>query len=148
MRRGLSAAGLTLMAILAAQTMSAQMANAMSTYTWNKRPLVVFAPNDQSADLVRQRAIVAAARGGLAERDMVVVTVVGDTVATELGAGPSQSASALRARYGVARTAFRALLVGKDGGVKLASGAPLTSAALFGEIDKMPMRIDEMRRRK
>ncbi len=123
-------------------------AGAMSTYTWKKRPLVVIAPDEQSADLASQRAIVTAARGGFAERDMVVVYIVGENVKADLGASPGQSASALRARYGVARTAFRVLLVGKDGGVKLSSAAPLAAGTLFGEIDKMPMRVDEMRRRK
>jgi hypothetical protein len=40
------------------------------------------------------------------------------------------------------------LLVGKDGGVKLSSSSPLSASTLFGTIDAMPMRIDEMRRRK
>ena len=124
------------------------VANAMSAYTWKKRPLVVIAPADDNAELARQRGIIASARAGFAERDMVIVYVVGDTVSVELGGLPSQSASALRARFGVGKGAFRVLLVGKDGGVKLSRAAPLGSGALFGEIDAMPMRIDEMRRRK
>jgi Domain of unknown function (DUF4174) len=123
-------------------------ADAMSTYTWKKRPLVVIAPDDANPELARQRSVIAAARSGFAERDMVIVTVIGDSVSADLGSTPGQSAKALRARYGVSQSGFRALLIGKDGGVKLSSGSPISAATLFGEIDAMPMRVDEMRRRK
>lgn len=122
-------------------------ASAMSVYRWKKRPLVVFAADEGAGQLAGQRAIVAGDRAGFAERDMVVVWVVGDQVAAEFGAGPGLDAKALRARYGVAPAAFRALLIGKDGGVKLTATEPLTAKRLFGEIDSMPMRQQEMRRR-
>jgi hypothetical protein len=122
-------------------------ASAMSAYTWKKRPLVVFAPSSSDAALARQKAIVASSRAGMAERHMVVVYVVGDSVSADLGAGPGMGAGALRARYGVSAGAFRAVLVGKDGGSKLSSGSPLSAGTLFATIDAMPMRRDEMRRR-
>ena len=123
-------------------------AAAMSGYLWKKRPLVVFAPSEGNASLAQQRASVAGNRGGFAERDMVIVYVVGDTVSTDLGTDPGLSASALRSRYGVSSGSFRAVLVGKDGGSKLSSGSPFSSGTLFSTIDAMPMRADEMRRRK
>lgn len=122
-------------------------ADAMSAYRWSKRPLVVFAPDAGNAALASQRGIVAGSRGGLIERAMVIVYVVGDRVTSELGGGPGMSAQALRARYGVSRGAFRAILVGKDGGAKLSSSAPLAAGTLFRTIDAMPMRAQEMRRR-
>jgi len=125
----------------------ASQADAMSAYRWSKRPLVVFAPDAGSAALATQRGIVAGSRGGFAERAMVIVYVVGDRVTSELGGGPGMSAQALRARYGVSRGAFRAILVGKDGGAKLSSSAPLAAGTLFRTIDAMPMRAEEMRRR-
>lgn len=122
-------------------------AMAMSVYAWRKRPLVIFAADAQSPALATQRAIVESARAGFIERDMVVVYVIGDAVTSDLGSGPGIGAAAMRSLYGVPATAFRALLVGKDGGVKLSSSAPLTAKALFTEIDGMPMRREEMRRR-
>jgi hypothetical protein len=53
----------------------------------------------------------------------------------------------LRSRFGATRAAFRVVLVGKDGGTKLAQSSPILPDALFGAIDAMPMRRDEMRRR-
>ena len=40
--------------------------------------------------------------------------------------------------------AFRVRLIGKDGGEKLDSAAPVSAAALFALIDAMPMRRAEM----
>lgn len=137
----------TAVAGLALMLPVAREASAMSGYRWKKRPLVVFAAGDGDVALVRQRAIVATDRSGMAERDMVIVWVVGKSVTADGAGGPGLSADAMRRRYGVGTTAFRALLVGKDGGVKISSGAPLSSATLFATIDAMPMRRDEMRRR-
>jgi hypothetical protein len=121
-------------------------AEAMQAYQWKKRPLVVFAPNDDHVALSAQRAVVMAHRGGFAERDVVVIYVVGTSVTGELGPGPGLSAEALRSRFGVPADVFRVVLIGKDGGSKLSSGAPLSVKALFGTIDAMPMRRQEMRR--
>jgi hypothetical protein len=127
--------------------LTGDVAVAMSAYIWKKRPLVVFAPASGGSALDAQRAIVAGNRAGMAERHMVVVYVIGDSVSSDLGGGPGMSASALRSRFGVSAGAFRAVLVGKDGGSKLSSSSPLSAGTLFSTIDAMPMRRDEMRRR-
>lgn len=134
-------------AVLAMVTSWSVAAEAMNGYRWKKRPLVVFAGSATDPSLARQRAVVAANRAAFAERDMVIVYVVGDDVSSDLGGGPVLSASAMRARYDVGGAAFRAVLVGKDGGVKLTSSKPLGDGVLFSTIDVMPMRRDEMRKR-
>ena len=60
--------------------------------------------------------------------------------------GDGAEAAALRRRLDLPATRFRAVLVGKDGGAKLASDAPIPPQKLFATIDAMPMRRDEMRR--
>jgi hypothetical protein len=122
-------------------------ATAMSNYRWKYRPLLVFADSASSAALAQQRGIVAASRAGLADRNVVLVWVIGDVVSSELGPKPELGASALRARFGVATGSFRAVLVGKDGGAKLSHPTPLGARRLFATIDAMPMRQDEMRRK-
>jgi hypothetical protein len=138
---------LILAAMVVASESGLEAAEAMSTYKWKYRPIVVFADSDDNANLAAQRRILTNNRAGFAERNMVVVLVVGDNVSAELGPEPHQSAAALRSRYGVTSNAFRAVLVGKDGGLKLSSSAPLSAAKLFATIDAMPMRRNEMRRR-
>jgi hypothetical protein len=121
-------------------------ADAMSRYRWKNRPVVVLAGAGGDAALAEQRRIFAGNRARLAERDIVVVWVTGNDVRTELGPGPGLTAAQLRARFGVAETGFRVVLVGKDGGPKLSQSTPLSAATLFGTIDSMPMRRNEVRR--
>ena len=135
------------MATAAVLAMSGSSASDVASgYRWSKRPLFVFAGSASDGTLAEQRRIVGGSRGGFTERDMVVVYVVGDSVSAELGGKPGESAEALRARYGVGKSEFKAVLVGKDGGAKLSSGKPLPAATLFGTIDSMPMRRDELGR--
>ncbi len=81
------------------------------------------------------------------ERDVVVVWLIGDRVSANLGPPPAETAAALRRRFGVEGQGFRVVLVGKDGDVKRESSAPLSAVGLFGTIDAMPMRKQELRRR-
>ena len=138
---------ITAATMVAAIVALASDAMAVSSYRWKYRPLLVFADGASSAALAQQRGIVAASRTGLADRNVVVVWIVGNAVSTEFGPAPAQSAGALRARFGVSTASFRAALVGKDGGAKLSQSKPLDAARLFAAIDAMPMRRDEMRRR-
>jgi hypothetical protein len=55
-----------------------------------------------------------------------------------------KSVQAIRKRFGVKVGTFQVLLIGKDGGVKLRSSGPVSMKDLFGLIDSMPMRQQEM----
>ncbi len=121
-------------------------AEAMSVYRWTYRPVVVFAGAGSDSALVEQRRIFDGSRSGLAERDIVIVWVIGDTVQAELGPGPGLTASQLRSRFGAEGSGFRVVLLGKDGGTKLTRSSTIGTRTLFGTIDAMPMRRDEMRR--
>lgn len=117
-------------------TASAAASGDLDSYRWRARVLVVLAPDAADTRLAAQRRIAERARPGLKERDLVVLV--------ETGRGAR--AEALRRRFGVAEAEFRAILVGKDGGDKLASREPIAAERLFAEIDGMPMRQGEMRR--
>lgn len=88
----------------------------------DKRVLVIDTPAPEAEPYRAQAGALLPAWDGLLERDLRIVT-----------------------RSGAA--AFRVLLVGKDGGVKLDSDAPVTPAELFTLIDAMPMRKAELRSR-
>lgn len=115
----------------------ADATTAVSAMQWQQRPLLIFSATGD-ARLIAQREAVA---HGYAERDIHIVTIVGDAVA-----GAADSAAALRRRYHIEPGAFTVILIGKDGGEKLRSAAPLPADRLFATIDAMPMRRDEMRR--
>lgn len=110
--------------------------NPLARYRWSARVVVISAPGPDDASLIAQRAILAKAGTGLKERDLVILEAVGET----------REAVALRRRLGLPAGAFRAALIGKDGGVKRVEAAPLPVQDLYETIDAMPMRRDEMRR--
>ncbi|SDG37655.1 protein of unknown function [Limimonas halophila] len=132
---------------VAAMMLAALPAQAgMERFTWANRPLVVLAPDADHPALGEQRAIAEAHAAGFRERDMVVVTLAGDgPVRVDGEPARDVDPAALRARFGVAHDAFRALLVGKDGTVKLSRGESIAADTLFRTIDAMPMRQREMR---
>lgn len=117
-------------------------------YVQERRPLVVFAPNIADKQLASVLADVAANRAALAERDMVLV-VVTDDGSSRVGARPltAAAAQALRVRYDVAKDEFCLTMVGKDGRIKRSEYTPIKVSELFAQIDRTPMRPDEVRRR-
>lgn len=127
--------------------MSAQPAAPMSTYKWKNRPLLIFAPSDRHPGLRRQLKIVRSNDRGFRNRDMAVLIISGGSVSTIIGRPQKLTANALRRRYGVSESAFRSILIGKDGGSKLSSSQAITAKRLFRLIDSMPMRQQEIRRR-
>ncbi len=82
--------------------------------------------------------MLAAGEKGLAERDFKVIEVVYD----QLSPADRQCWTQ---QLGQPLQDFRLVLIGKDGGVKRVDTTPLALAALFGTVDKMPMRREEMR---
>ncbi len=105
-----------------------------ATHAGRSRMLLVLAPPDD-ARLAEQEQLLASDPAGVTERNLVLVAPDGSERDT------------LRRRYDVAPDAFAVLLIGKEGGVKLRGVRPFTLRTLFGAIDAMPMRRDEMRRR-
>lgn len=109
----------------------------LAVYHWKARVLLVVAPGPADPKLLQQRAIFHSMKAEAAERDLVLFEAIGD----------SPQAAAFRARFDLDR-GFNAVLIGKDGGDKLASSAPLGGEQLFPLIDSMPMRQEEMKRRR
>ncbi len=118
----------------------------LAQLTWEQRVLLVFSPHGGHADYRRQVELLAEAGEGLRERDLTVVEAFADGGVVIDGQAREFSASSLYRRFAVERDAFRAILLGKDGTVKLDSDDAVTSAELFALIDAMPMRRLEMQR--
>jgi Domain of unknown function (DUF4174) len=115
-------------------------------YRWENRLLLVFAPDADGGRLRRQREILLVAEPGLNERDMIIIFIIGDAVSIKGPPAAPVTAVDLRNAYGVLPHQFRAVLIGKDGGVKLRQEQPVSVADLFALIDSMPMRRQEMRK--
>ena len=111
------------------------------------RSLLIFAPDTSNKDLSNQKAVVAAQRNGLKEREIVVVYVVGKSVSAELGPEPDATPVKLRSHYRVAKNDFRVVLIEKDGNTQMLSDAPVTADQLFQTIDAVPTHKDNAKQR-
>jgi hypothetical protein len=130
--------GLAAASVLAVSaTVTPAAADALSSYRWNKRVLVVAGPAAQNADVMQQRRAYDGAAQGMRERDVVLVEATGD----------SAQARQIRQQLSLDGLSFKVILVGKDGHTTIASDRPWTADDLFRRIDTMPMRRDEMRRK-
>ncbi len=128
----------TLTAILAATLIPARASpDPLSAHRWKHRVVVSLASSPADPMAAEQRRIFATIGPGARERDLVLLEATGDT----------PEARALRGRFGFDGR-FRAVLVGKDGGEKLGADRPVGPDDLFPLIDAMPMRQDEMARRR
>lgn len=136
----LLASGLVVSSALA-QASEGSLATWLPKQRWQKRVVLLCAPNSASSELKAQRQQLAAAPAELQERDIVVREVLFDQLS-----GPDRQY--ITQKLGVKPTGFTLLLIGKDGGVKRRETAPISQASLFGTIDTMPMRRQEARRPK
>lgn len=127
-----------LLAALAALPSGAARAGGdpLAAYRWKSRVVLAMAASPADPALASQRRLFEGLGSEARQRDLVLVEA---TEATPEGA-------ALRRRFG-GGDAFRAVLIGKDGGEKLNSAAPLDRDALLPVIDAMPMRRRETTRR-
>jgi hypothetical protein len=101
----------------------------------------MFSPTADDPRFTRQSGQLSSLTRQPTFRSLIVVGVAGDTVI-----GVSDTAGALRKRFGVSPKAFEVVLVGKDGDVALRRTNVVPSQQLAATIDAMPMRQDELRR--
>ena len=136
-------------AVFAVSRAAAQKADgfSLSRYRNKNRLAFVFAPSISDKRFTRQKDLWDD-DDGFDDRDLVRFFVVEKGKSTAGAANLSTGeAASLRRRFGVKSGDFRVLLVGKDGHTAYSSKRPVASRDLFGRIDKMPMRRDEMKRR-
>lgn len=107
----------------------------LNEFRWKNRVLVVVAPlRDPAAE--QQKRIYNSAAKGMSERAIVL---------SEADDGSERSRQ-IRTLLGADGERFQVFLVGKDGNTAISSDKPLSADYLFGKVDAMPMRRDEMRR--
>ena len=114
---------------------------------WRHRLVVVFAADEAATATAKDT--LAGAAGPVDERDILWFVVLDETTRTNYtGTLAADFAATLRQAYRgpPAGGPSEVVLVGKDGGVKSRDPA-LDPTALFGAIDRMPMRRQEMRER-
>ena len=132
------------LALLSSNAAAVDAGQLMPELTWDKRVLLVFVPRADHPKVLAQEAMLNANADGLAERHMTVIRVFADGRVAVDTTEHDRSAETFYRRFGISDDAFRVVLVGKDGGVKLESGDVVSRDELFSLIDAMPMRRYEM----
>ncbi|WP_324677483.1 DUF4174 domain-containing protein [Hymenobacter sp. GOD-10R] len=120
-------------------TQQPSLAETLRAGKWEKRMVLLYAPAADNAEFKQQKSLLAQAQGAVHDRDIRVL----ELTANQLSAADKQY---LQQQLKVEPTQFTVLLIGKDGGVKLRQTKALTAQQLFGTIDKMPMRQQEMKK--
>ena len=131
--------------VLLAATLAALLVPAMalaqedlSHYRGKNRLLLIFAPSKTDLRWQKQNALFQNSGAAFRDRDLVRLDYL------ERSENPG---TALRTRYGVKSGQFRVLLIGKDSHVASGGPSPIALSELTEQIDRMPMRREEMRRR-
>ena len=123
---------------------SGREAFTLQQYQWKNRILVVSAATKTDAHLVNQQNDLALNSADFANRDLVLVTLLGNSRST---AGTrtltKEEATMARATLGIGPNLFGLRLIGKDGSVKLSSDTATSMAEIYALIDTMPMRQRE-----
>ncbi|MEA5537333.1 DUF4174 domain-containing protein [Crocosphaera sp. XPORK-15E] len=117
----------------------------LAPYRWQNRLLLVFAPKVKDDRLVTIKQKLAEARCEFDSRDLLLGVLTTD--APNIVGNETLSAydvAALRAKYGIKSNQFAVILIGKDGQPKSQLSEVPELEQIFGRIDTMPMRQDEM----
>ena len=117
----------------------------MENYLWKNRILLVFSPTQKNPHLLNQRSWISKNRPGFDDRHLLVFEIVNNNVLLRLEVSAvKHNASVLRSQFSVKKDQFRSILIGKDGTIKYDRPIPVDPCYLFGLIDLMPMRRQEI----
>ena len=104
-------------------------------FEWAQRPIVIFANSDKDPNFISQLEFLSQDIKALKERDIVVLVDTNPSV-------PSALRKKLRPH------GFAFILIGKDGQVKLRKPSPWNIREIARVIDKMPIRQQEITRKR
>lgn len=103
----------------------------LESFRWLARPVIVFADSESDPAFQTQLELLSADLEALGERDIILITDTNPEAFSDL-------------RRKLRPRGFMLTLIGKDGGVKLRKPFPWDVRELSRQIDKMPMRRQEI----
>ncbi len=113
----------------------AQDSDPLARYAWVKRPLVIFADTPDDPRFQRQMKLLADDPKVLEKRDVVILTDTDPAARSPL-------------RLKLRPRGFMLVLIAKDGKIAFRKPLPRTVREISRAIDKMPMRLDEMKEKR
>ena len=121
----------------------------LGRYQWEHRLLLIFAPSPSDQYVTALEKNLMAKSADVLDRDLIVYRIFETgTSYSNRQMMPPEDAEYLRRRFKARSGEIRLILIGKDGGVKMAGDEKTTLQSVFDLIDTMPMRRQEMRKQK
>jgi hypothetical protein len=120
----------------------------LAQFQWKNRLLFLFAPNRNHPFFGSLHRALVAQQAEVVDRDLVIFEILesGPSTMSTTHLDP-QTAQSLREKFEVRQGEFTVILIGKDGGIKLSRQNQTRLEDIFGLIDTMPMRREEMRQK-
>ena len=138
-----------LIAVLITNNMKSQD---LKEHQWENRVVLILSKNEDSKEYQKQIAELIKWHKELRERKLLTYhvlperyTLINDPVDNEQNKWIASSD--LFDQFAGDNMAFKVVLIGLDGGIKLQKNGQLTPEELFGTIDSMPMRRAEMNKK-
>lgn len=127
--------------------MNSVNAQKISSHHWKDRVLVIFTDDIDSQSYKDQINEFEKNRDGLIERKVVVYHVNLDQY--KMGFSDSEWCKSIHSLNKIRKseTSFEVVLIGLDGGFKLSKTSTISCEELFGTIDIMPMRRQEIKKK-
>jgi len=116
----------------------------LEPHRWRDRVLLLITGDLKNPEYIRQTHALQERPAELEARKLMVCTVVENRYAKGLPAGSWRSGVQNRFAITDAKTGFRLVLIGLDGGVKLDTSSFVPLEPLWALIDGMPMRRAEL----
>lgn len=122
--------------------------NPLASYRWQNRLLLVFVPKVEDQRLTAMQQTLKQLECEFKDRDLLL-GVFTSNAPSRIGNDliSSYDEAQLRSKYGIKYNQFAVVLIGKDGQLKTELSEVPEIERIFGQIDNMPMRQQEMSNR-
>lgn len=139
----------TIMLFIALFAMSSHsQSQNLSSHQWEDRLVLILTDDNNNAVYQKQVQELYSDQQGLEDRKLVIYTILPDQFKRDDRESEDWIQSGeLYGEYKKSEGSFEILLIGLDGGVKLRQNEFLPNDELFGRIDQMPMRRNEIQRK-
>lgn len=125
-------------------------AQSLDQHLWQNRILLIFANDEQDSNLKKQCTTFNNETAALKERRIIIYTITSDQIITTNGSpsGGKILVDKIRDEFKVKASDFTVILIGLDGTEKRRVFSIIEPQQLFGIIDQMPMRRNEIKKSK
>jgi hypothetical protein len=118
----------------------------LSQFKWKNRVLLLFAPGRSHPFFDNLHLTIMNRKGEVNDRDLVIFEIFESGPSNvNLEELDSPTVRSLRKKFNITEGEFAVILIGRDGGIKLNRREQTAIEDIFGLIDSMPMRQEEMR---